>query len=254
MTENTPLSFEGRVAIVTGGSGGIGKAISTAFCQRGGTVAIVDRRKEQTETVAQKIIETTCGTALALTVDVVNLEQVMEMVSLVKKEYGKVDILINNAGITRDNLIMRMPESDWDDVINVNLKGAWNCSKAVVREMMKNRYGRIVNIASVSGQVGQAGQSNYSASKAGLIGLTKALAREVAARGVTVNAVAPGFIPTSLTNELPKEIIDHFIGITPMGRMGTPEEVAAAVTFLASEDAAYITGQVLGVDGGMVMM
>jgi len=254
MSEETPLTFDGRVAIVTGGSGGIGKAISTAFCQRGGTVAIVDRRKEQTETVAQQIIETTCGTALAITVDVVDLEQVKEMVSIVKKEYGKIDILINNAGITRDNLIMRMSESDWDDVINVNLKGAWNCAKAVVREMMKSRYGRIVNIASVSGQVGQAGQSNYSASKAGLIGLTKALAREVAPRGVTVNAVAPGFIPTTLTNDLPSEIIDHFIGITPMGRMGTPEEVAAAVTFLASDDASYITGQVLGVDGGMVMM
>jgi len=254
MSEETPLTFDGRVAIVTGGSGGIGKAISTAFCQRGGTVAIVDRRKEQTETVAQQIIETTCGTALAITVDVVDLEQVKEMVSIVKKEYGKIDILINNAGITRDNLIMRMSESDWDDVINVNLKGAWNCAKAVVREMMKSRFGRIVNIASVSGQVGQAGQSNYSASKAGLIGLTKALAREVAPRGVTVNAVAPGFIPTTLTNDLPSEIIDHFIGITPMGRMGTPEEVAAAVTFLASDDASYITGQVLGVDGGMVMM
>ena len=176
------------------------------------------------------------------------------MAKAVIDEFGKIDILVNNAGITRDDLLMRMKESDWDDVININLKGAWNCSKAVIRPMMKKRYGRIVNISSVSGQAGQAGQTNYSASKAGLIGFTKAMAREVASRGITVNAVAPGFIPTALTNDLPGELKDYILSATPMGRMGTPEEIASAVAFLASDEASYITGQVLGVDGGMVMM
>ncbi len=162
--------------------------------------------------------------------------------------------LINNAGITRDNLIIRISEEDWDQVLNVNLKGAFNCSQAVIRPMMKQRYGRIVNITSVSGLAGQAGQTNYSASKAGLIGFTKALAREVASRQITVNAVAPGFIPTALTVDLPEEFKEWAINLTPVGRMGKPEEVAYAVAFLASDEAAYITGQVLSVDGGMMMM
>jgi 3-oxoacyl-[acyl-carrier protein] reductase len=254
MSENTPYRFDGRVAIVTGGSGGIGSAIAKLLCQLGATVAIADRRSEESKAVAQEIIDKICGEAIAVKVDVADFEQAHQMVASVTEEYGKIDILVNNAGITRDELIMRMSEADWDDVINVNLKGAWNCSKAVIRGMMRKRYGRIVNITSVSGQVGQAGQTNYSASKAGLIGLTKALAREVATRGITVNAVAPGYVPTGLTNDLPKGLTDHILGMTPMGRMGTPEEIAHAVTFLASEGAAYITGQVLGVDGGMVMM
>jgi 3-oxoacyl-[acyl-carrier protein] reductase len=191
---------------------------------------------------------------IAVEADVSSLEMAQTMVKIVLKEFGKIDILINNAGITRDDLLMRMKEEDWDDVININLKGAWNCSKAVIRPMMKKRYGRIVNISSVSGQAGQAGQTNYSASKAGLIGFTKALAREVASRGIAVNAVAPGFIPTALTNDLPDELKDYILNATPMGRMGTPEEIAFGVAFLASDEASYITGQVLGVDGGMVMM
>jgi 3-oxoacyl-[acyl-carrier protein] reductase len=169
-------------------------------------------------------------------------------------EFGRIDILVNNAGITRDKLIMRMEEEDWDLVIDVNLKGAFNCCKSVFRPMMRQRYGRIVNISSVSGLAGQVGQANYSSSKAGLIGLTKALAREFASRNITVNAVAPGFIPTTLTQDLSPELKESILKATPLGRMGTPEEIAYAVSFLASDEAAYITGQVLAVDGGMVMM
>jgi 3-oxoacyl-[acyl-carrier protein] reductase len=169
-------------------------------------------------------------------------------------EFGHLDILVNNAGITRDNLIMRMEEADWDLVLDINLKGAFICSKAVVRTMMKQRYGRIVNIASVSGLAGQAGQANYSASKAGLVGMTKALARELGSRQITVNAVAPGFIPTDLTKDLPTELKDASLKMIPLGRWGSPQEIAAAVAFLASDEAAYITGHVLSVDGGMVMM
>jgi len=247
-------TFKGRAAIVTGGSRGIGKAIVTLLAQLGADVAIADSCSETSQATADEISDATGQRVICSMIDVSDFKQTQAMVKRVLDEFGKVDILVNNAGITRDDLIMRMPEEDWDDVINVNLKGAWNCSKAVIRPMMKKRYGRIVNIASVSGQAGQAGQTNYSASKAGLIGFTKALAREVASRGVIVNAVAPGFIPTALTEDLPEELVGHMLGITPLGRMGTPEEIAYAVTFLASEGASYITGQVLGVDGGMVMM
>jgi 3-oxoacyl-[acyl-carrier protein] reductase len=248
------LNFNERKAIVTGGSRGIGKAIATFLAQNGADVAIADTCSETSQAAAKEIIELTGQNIICAPADVSDLEQVQEMIKQVTKEFGKVDILVNNAGITRDDLIIRMPEKDWDDVINVNLKGAWNCSKAIVRSMMKKRYGRIINIASVSGQAGQAGQTNYSASKAGLIGFTKSLAREVASRGITVNAVAPGFVPTALTVDLPEELTSHMLSYTPIGRMGTPEEIAFAVAFFASEGASYITGQVLGVDGGMVMM
>ncbi len=187
-------------------------------------------------------------------VNVSDYENARQMVEQVIQTFGKVDILVNNAGITRDTLILRMEENDWDLVLDVNLKGAFNCSKAVVRSMIKQRSGRIVNISSVSGLAGQAGQTNYSASKAGVIGFTKALAREVASRNITVNAVAPGFIPTALTVDLPDDLKEAIIKATPMGRMGKPEEVASAVAFFASDEASYITGQVLSVDGGMVMM
>lgn len=247
-------AFEGRSAIVTGGSRGIGRAIVTMLAQLGADVALADSCSETSQATADEISKATGQRVICSMIDVSDFDQTQEMVKHVLNEFGKVDILVNNAGITRDDLIMRMPEEDWDDVINVNLKGAWNCSKAVIRSMMKKRYGRIVNISSVSGQSGQAGQTNYSASKAGLIGFTKALAREVASRGVTVNAVAPGFVPTALTNDLPEELVEHMLGLTPIGRMGTPEEIAHAVAFLASEGSSYITGQVLGVDGGMVMM
>ena len=246
--------FEGRVAIITGGSRGIGRAIAELMASRGADLVIADYQFELAKNSASEISKQTDQKVIAVDVDVSNLEMAQTMAKTVLDEFGKIDILVNNAGITRDDLLMRMKESDWDDVININLKGAWNCSKAVLRPMMKMRYGRIVNISSVSGQAGQAGQTNYSASKAGLIGLTKAMAREVASRGIAVNAVAPGFIPTALTNDLPNDLKDYILSATPMGRMGKPEEIAHAVAFLASDEASYITGQVLGVDGGMVMM
>jgi len=251
---NSCKPLEGKTAIVTGGSRGIGRAIAEALAARGADVAIADIQFELAQATAQEIAAESGQQVIPVEINVASLEQARAMVKTVLDTFGKVDILVNNAGITRDDLLMRMKEADWDDVININLKGAWNCSKAVIRSMMKKRYGKIINISSVSGQAGQAGQTNYSASKAGLIGLTKAMAREVASRGINVNAVAPGFIPTVLTNDLPDELKDAILSATPMGRMGTPQEIANAVAFLASDDASYITGQVLGVDGGMVMM
>ena len=247
-------SMQGRVAVITGAARGIGRAIAEKFAILGADVVIADMLVELAETTAKEISEATERNTLAVKVDVTDTKSVSEMIDQAMQKFGRVDILVNNAGITRDTLILRMEEADWDAVLAVNLKGAFNCSKAVIRPMMKQRYGRIVNISSVSGQAGQAGQTNYSASKAGLIGFTKALAREVASRQITVNAVAPGFIPTSLTNDLSEDLKKSILGATPAGRMGKPEEIAAAVVFLASEEAAYITGQVLGVDGGMAMM
>jgi 3-oxoacyl-[acyl-carrier protein] reductase len=248
------MDFQGKVAIVTGGRRGIGRAIAENFARLGADVVIADRDLVEAQCTAGEIAAMSHHQAIGLPVDVADSASASQMVEASLAQLGRVDILVNNAGVTRDTLIMRMDESDWDAVLDVNLKGAWNCCRAVVRAMMKQRYGRIVNISSVSGLAGQAGQTNYSASKAGLIGLTKALAREVASRGITVNAVAPGFVPTALTNDLPQELKDSMMKLIPLGRWGKPEEVAAAVTFLASDEAAYITGQVLSVDGGMMMM
>jgi 3-oxoacyl-[acyl-carrier protein] reductase len=247
-------SMEGRVAIVTGGARGIGRAIVEKLASLGANVVIADTLLELAEKSASEISQMTNKKIIAVNLNVTDGKSASEMVDRALSEFGKVDILVNNAGITRDTLILRMEEADWDAVLDVNLKGAFNCSKSVIRPMMKQRYGRIVNISSVSGQAGQAGQTNYSASKAGLIGFTKALAREVASRQITVNAVAPGYIPTSLTIDLPEELKKSILDATPVGRMGKPEEIAAAVAFLASEEAAYITGHVLAVDGGMAMM
>ena len=248
------MSFNGKTAIVTGGSRGIGRAIVETLASRGADVVIADIQKELAQSTAREIAADTGRKIIAAQVNVADLASAQEMTKLALEEFEKIDILVNNAGVTRDNLIMRMDESEWDTVINVNLKGTFNCSKSLIRPMMRSRYGRIVNISSVSGLAGQTGQTNYSASKAGIIGFTKALAREVASRNITVNAVAPGFIPTALTVDLPAELTDQILGITPLGRMGTPQEIAFAVAFLASDEAAYITGQVLSVDGGMMMM
>ncbi len=247
-------AMDGRVAVVTGGARGIGRAIAEKLATQGASVVIADMLVDLAKKTAEEISQLTSKKALFTQLNVTDGKSAAEMVDRTLAEYGRLDILVNNAGITRDTLILRMEEADWDAVLDVNLKGAFNCSKAVLRSMMKQRYGRIINISSVSGQAGQAGQTNYSASKAGLIGFTKALAREVASRQITVNAVAPGFIPTSLTNDLSDDLKKSILGATPIGRMGKPEEIAAAVAFLASEEAAYITGQVLAVDGGMAMM
>jgi len=247
-------SLEGRVAVITGAARGIGRAIGERLASLGADVVVADMQSELAEKCAKEIAELTGRKTLAIKVNVADAKSASEMVEKTINELDRIDILVNNAGITRDTLILRMEEADWDAVIDVNLKGAFNCSKAAIRPMMRQRYGRIVNISSVSGQAGQVGQTNYSASKAGLIGFTKALAREVASRQITVNAVAPGFIPTALTNDLSEDLKDMILKATPLGRMGKPEEIAAAVAFLASDEAGYITGQVLAVDGGMVMM
>jgi 3-oxoacyl-[acyl-carrier protein] reductase len=247
------IDLTDKIAVVTGAAQGIGKAVAKTLAQRGANVVVADLQVEKAEAVAQEITANTGNKAIAIQVDVADGESAKAMIDAASAEFGRVDILVNNAGVTRDNLIMRMNESDFDLVININLKGAFNCSKAVIRKMMKQRSGRIINMTSVSGITGQAGQTNYSSSKAGLIGFTKALAKEVGSRGITVNAVAPGFIETALTVDLPEDIKEMGIKLTPMGRFGQPQDVANAVAFLASDEAAFITGEILKVDGGMVM-
>lgn len=247
------MSLKDRVAIVTGGAQGIGYAIVEIFARRGASVLIADVIKDKAEAAAKEIAEKTGQKVRAVYVNVTENASAKAMVDTAVEEFGKVDILVNNAGVTRDNLLMRLTEDDWDCVLDINLKGAFNCSQAVVRQMMKQRYGRIINVSSVSGVVGQAGQTNYSSSKAGLLGFTKALAKEVGSRNITVNAVAPGFVETRLTVDLPQELKDFSIKLTPMGRFGKPEDIAYAVAFLATEEASFITGATLQVDGGMAM-
>ncbi len=252
MASSKPL--EGRVAVVTGGSRGIGKAIALELAKRGATVVVnyVRSADAAEEVVAQ--IKKDGGDGMVVQADVANFEQAGNLIKTAIDTYEKIDILVNNAGITRDKLIMMMSEEDWDAVSDTNLKGTFNCSKAAVRSMMRKRYGRIINITSVSGQMGNAGQTNYSASKAGQIGFTKALAREIAARNITVNAIAAGYVDTDIWEGVPEEAIETFLAQIPLKRKGTAEEIAYAVAFLVSDEASYITGQTLAVDGGLAMV
>ncbi len=245
--------FKDRVAIVTGGSRGIGRAIALELGRGGATVIVNYNRSADAAEEAVAAITEAGGAGAAVQADVSDPEQAEALIKYAKDTYDKIDVLVNNAGVTRDNLIARMKVDDFDAVVNTNLRSAWVLSKAASRIMMRARYGRIINMTSVSGIAGQAGQTNYAASKAGLIGLTKSLAREVGSRGVTVNAVAPGFIETDMTKDLPEDVTEQLNAQIPLGRWGSVDDVAYAVAFLASERSGYITGAVLSVDGGLVM-
>jgi 3-oxoacyl-[acyl-carrier protein] reductase len=269
------MDLTGRVAVVTGASQGIGRACALKLAQCGASVALVARNQQKLEEVAQEIVSARAGTpappesqsggtgipsaslrtgiARAFPTDVENEDQIKATFKSLISELGKIDILVNNAGITRDQLLMRMKRADWDTVLNTNLTSAYLCSQQAISSMLRQRWGRIINITSIFGQMGQAGQANYAASKAGLIGLTMAIAREVGSRSITCNAVAPGFIETAMTAELSAELKEGALKMIPLGKVGMPEDVANCVAFLASEEAGYITGHVLNVNGGMLM-
>jgi len=246
------MTLSGRVALVTGASQGIGRACALKLAEAGAAVAVAARNQAKLdELVAQ--ITAAGGKAAAFALDVADEEQIKSTFKAAIAQFGRIDILVNNAGITRDQLVMRMKRADWDAVINTNLTSAYLCIQQVISSMLKQRWGRIINVTSIFGQSGQAGQANYSASKAGLIGLTMAIAREVGSRNITCNAVAPGFIATAMTDVLPAELKEAGLKMVPLGRIGTPQDVAGAVRFLASDEASYITGHVLNINGGMLM-
>ena len=246
------FSLQGRVALVTGASQGIGRECALVLADGGATVAVAARSEEKLQSLVQEI-ESQGGKAAAFKLDVAGEDAIKTTVKAILAQFGKVDILVNNAGITRDQLFMRMKRADWDDVIATNLTAPYLLTQAVISSMLKQRWGRIINITSINGQMGQAGQANYASSKAGLIGLTMSVAREVASRNITCNAVAPGWIDTAMTAELTQDLKDKMVAAVPLGRPGTAKEIAAAVRFLASDEAAYITGHVLNVNGGMLM-
>ena len=246
------MKLEGRVALITGASQGIGHACALALARQGASLAVAARNREKLDALVAEITAAG-GKAAAFVIDVADEEQIKSGIKSAIAHFGKIDILVNNAGITRDQLVMRMKRADWDSVLNTNLTSAYLCIQQVIPSMLKQRWGRIINITSVFGQMGQAGQANYAASKAGLIGLTMAMAREVASRNITCNAVAPGFIETSMTAALSEEFKQSAVKTIPLGRVGAPTDVASAVCFLASEEASYITGHVLNVNGGLLM-
>lgn len=245
------MVLNGRVAIVTGASRGIGRAVAVALAQRGAAVVVNYTSRADAAAQTAEAVKDAGGRALVYRANVADPGEAAELVKATLNEFGRVDILVNNAGITRDNLILRMKDEDWDVVLGVNLKGAFNCTRAAARSMVKNHYGRIINISSVVGLTGNSGQANYCAAKAGLIGFTKAMAKELGSRNITVNAVAPGFITTEMTSSLPEEMKEKMLAQVPLKRFGGPEEVAGVVAFLASDAAGYITGQTITVDGGM---
>jgi 3-oxoacyl-[acyl-carrier protein] reductase len=250
----TEQSLEGKVAIVTGASRGIGRAIAEDLAAHGASVVVNYNQSETEARAVVATVESNGGSAIAVQADVSDFAAAKELVKIAKDTYGRVDILVNNAGTTRDMLLMMMAEDDWDTVLDTNLKSLFNCCKAVLRPMLRQKSGgRIINISSVVGLAGQGGQTNYAASKAGIIGFTKSLAKEVGPRQITVNAVAPGYFPTALTAELPEDLIEKALDYIPLGRMGEVEEVAHVVSFLASDKSSYITGEVIRVDGGMAM-
>jgi 3-oxoacyl-[acyl-carrier protein] reductase len=242
-----------KAAVATGASRGIGRAIALELARRGASVVVNYHRSTESAAEVVAAIEATGGQAIAVQADVGDFEQAAGLIRSAIDTFGRIDILVNNAGTTRDQLLMLMKEKDWDDVLRTNLKSVFNCCKAAARPMVRQRWGRIINIASISGIAGQGGQTNYAASKAGIIGFTKSLAKELGPRNITVNGIAPGFIPTDLTADMPEEWKQRVIEMTPLRRMGQPEEVAYAAAFLASDEASFITGEVLTVDGGLVM-